>query len=157
MHLQPRFRLKLEEQAYTGTPWRDNTAAHCLSHRLASYVQGRQQPIALQRLASHVYRGQGGNIACGVDHVCKGVLVVIWSSTAVLMRVCVRMQLLIKGIRSFSPENQIVIEFYRPLTLIVGHNGAGKTVRHMLSLSLSPVLVLAEHAQLLTMMISQGC
>lgn len=33
------------------------------------------------------------------------------------------------GIRSFSPDNQNVIEFYRPLTLIVGHNGAGKTVR----------------------------
>ncbi|PSC68536.1 DNA repair RAD50 [Micractinium conductrix] len=35
--------------------------------------------------------------------------------------------MLIKGIRSFSPDNQNVIEFYRPLTLIVGHNGAGKT------------------------------
>jgi DNA repair protein RAD50 len=32
------------------------------------------------------------------------------------------------GIRSFSPDNQNVIEFYKPLTLIVGHNGAGKTV-----------------------------
>lgn len=37
-------------------------------------------------------------------------------------------QMLIKGIRSFSPENQNVIEFYKPLTLIVGANGAGKTV-----------------------------
>ncbi len=37
-------------------------------------------------------------------------------------------KLLIKGIRSFSPENTNVIEFYRPLTLIVGQNGAGKTV-----------------------------
>ena len=37
-------------------------------------------------------------------------------------------QMLIKGIRSFSPSNQGVIEFYKPLTLIVGHNGAGKTV-----------------------------
>eukprot|EP00891_Asterochloris_glomerata_P005919 jgi/Astpho2/5919/gw1.00080.120.1_t len=35
--------------------------------------------------------------------------------------------MLIKGIRSFSPDNVNVIEFYRPLTLIVGHNGAGKT------------------------------
>ena len=42
---------------------------------------------------------------------------------------CARLQMLIKGIRSFSPDNQAVIEFYRPLTLIVGHNGAGKTVR----------------------------
>lgn len=41
-------------------------------------------------------------------------------------------QMLIKGIRSFSPDNQAVIEFYRPLTLIVGHNGAGKTVRGFL-------------------------
>ena len=37
-------------------------------------------------------------------------------------------QMLIKGIRSFSPDNTAVIEFYKPLTLIVGHNGAGKTV-----------------------------
>ena len=37
-------------------------------------------------------------------------------------------QLLIKGIRSFSPDNQHVIQFYKPLTLIVGQNGAGKTV-----------------------------
>lgn len=36
--------------------------------------------------------------------------------------------MLIKGIRSFSPDNAHVIEFYKPLTLIVGHNGAGKTV-----------------------------
>jgi DNA repair protein RAD50 len=35
--------------------------------------------------------------------------------------------MLIKGIRSFSPENTNVVEFYRPLTLIVGANGAGKT------------------------------
>lgn len=37
-------------------------------------------------------------------------------------------KLLIKGIRSFSPDNQTIIEFYKPLTLIVGQNGAGKTV-----------------------------
>ncbi|GLJ49200.1 hypothetical protein SUGI_1038410 [Cryptomeria japonica] len=35
--------------------------------------------------------------------------------------------MLIKGIRSFSPENTLVITFFRPLTLIVGPNGAGKT------------------------------
>jgi len=34
---------------------------------------------------------------------------------------------LIKGIRSFSPENEHVIQFPKPLTLIVGRNGAGKT------------------------------
>lgn len=38
------------------------------------------------------------------------------------------LQLLIKGIRSFAPDNSTVIQFERPLTLIVGHNGAGKTV-----------------------------
>lgn len=37
-------------------------------------------------------------------------------------------QMLIKGIRSFSPDNKAVIQFYKPLTLIVGANGAGKTV-----------------------------
>ena len=41
------------------------------------------------------------------------------------------LQLLIKGIRSFSPNNTVVVEFYRPLTLIVGQNGAGKTVTHL--------------------------
>uniref|UniRef100_A0A383V2M5 Rad50/SbcC-type AAA domain-containing protein n=1 Tax=Tetradesmus obliquus TaxID=3088 RepID=A0A383V2M5_TETOB len=35
--------------------------------------------------------------------------------------------MLVKGIRSFSPDNNNVIEFYKPLTLIVGSNGAGKT------------------------------
>lgn len=48
-------------------------------------------------------------------------------------------QLLIKGVRSFSPENQGVIEFYKPLTLIVGHNGAGKTVPPLLPISLNGV------------------
>lgn len=42
--------------------------------------------------------------------------------------ICASVQMLIKGIRSFSPDNQMVVEFYKPLTLIVGHNGAGKTV-----------------------------
>ena len=36
-------------------------------------------------------------------------------------------KLLIRGIRSFSPYQENVIEFYTPLTIIVGHNGAGKT------------------------------
>lgn len=35
--------------------------------------------------------------------------------------------MLIKGIRSFDPENKHVITFFKPLTLIVGPNGAGKT------------------------------
>ena len=38
-------------------------------------------------------------------------------------------KLLIKGVRSFSPENTHVITFPKPLTLIVGRNGSGKTVR----------------------------
>eukprot|EP01135_Chromosphaera_perkinsii_P004834 Nk52_evm12s298 gene=Nk52_evmTU12s298 len=36
-------------------------------------------------------------------------------------------KLLISGIRSFSPQESNVIEFYTPLTLIVGENGTGKT------------------------------
>ncbi|CAN0875270.1 DNA repair protein RAD50 [Linum grandiflorum] len=36
-------------------------------------------------------------------------------------------KMLIKGIRSFDPENKHVITFFKPLTLIVGSNGAGKT------------------------------
>jgi DNA repair protein RAD50 len=36
-------------------------------------------------------------------------------------------KLLVTGVRSFSPQEQNVIEFYTPLTLIIGHNGAGKT------------------------------
>ena len=35
----------------------------------------------------------------------------------------------VRGIRSFSPYEEIKIEFFRPLTLIQGHNGCGKTVR----------------------------
>ncbi|GJP34234.1 hypothetical protein CLOM_g18682 [Closterium sp. NIES-68] len=40
---------------------------------------------------------------------------------------CTVDKMLIKGIRSFSPENTSVITFFKPLTLIVGPNGAGKT------------------------------
>lgn len=36
-------------------------------------------------------------------------------------------KLLIKGIRSFDPHNEIPIDFGEPLSLIVGQNGAGKT------------------------------
>lgn len=36
-------------------------------------------------------------------------------------------KLKIVGIRSFSPHAENVIEFHAPLTIIVGHNGAGKT------------------------------
>jgi DNA repair protein RAD50 len=33
------------------------------------------------------------------------------------------------GIRSFGPDESVIIKFERPLTIIVGHNGSGKTVR----------------------------
>jgi DNA repair protein RAD50 len=37
----------------------------------------------------------------------------------------------IRGIRSFSPFDEEKIEFYKPLTLILGQNGAGKTVSYL--------------------------
>ena len=40
---------------------------------------------------------------------------------------CTINKMLIKGIRSFDPDNKDVIEFFKPLTLIVGANGSGKT------------------------------
>lgn len=33
----------------------------------------------------------------------------------------------IRGVRSFSPKGDENIEFYSPLTMIVGQNGCGKT------------------------------
>lgn len=39
-------------------------------------------------------------------------------------------KLAIRGIRSFDDKHVQVIEFYSPLTVIVGHNGSGKTVSH---------------------------
>ena len=51
-------------------------------------------------------------------------------------------KMLIKGIRSFDPENKHVIAFFKPLTLIVGPNGAGKTVIFIYSTThYSPVSV----------------
>ena len=38
-------------------------------------------------------------------------------------------KLAVRGIRSFDDKHVQVIEFYSPLTVIVGHNGSGKTVR----------------------------
>ena len=37
-------------------------------------------------------------------------------------------RLAVRGIRSFSPFDEEKIDFFRPLTLILGQNGAGKTV-----------------------------
>ncbi|KAH6571650.1 hypothetical protein BASA61_004285 [Batrachochytrium salamandrivorans] len=36
-------------------------------------------------------------------------------------------KLLIRGVRSFAPDRTETLEFSTPLTIIVGHNGAGKT------------------------------
>ena len=36
-------------------------------------------------------------------------------------------KMLIRGIRSFGPHNDNTIEFFKPLTIIVGPNGSGKT------------------------------
>ena len=36
-------------------------------------------------------------------------------------------KMLIKGVRSFSPYNEDAITFFKPLTIIVGPNGSGKT------------------------------
>ena len=38
-------------------------------------------------------------------------------------------KLSILGVRSFGPQHQETIAFNSPLTLIVGYNGSGKTVR----------------------------
>ncbi len=37
-------------------------------------------------------------------------------------------KLQIQGIRSYNPYEPVTVEFYKPLTIIVGHNGSGKTV-----------------------------
>jgi DNA repair protein RAD50 len=36
-------------------------------------------------------------------------------------------KLAIRGVRSFHPDREETIEFYSPLTMIVGANGCGKT------------------------------
>ena len=36
-------------------------------------------------------------------------------------------KLAIRGIRSFDDKQLVVIEFFSPVTVIVGHNGSGKT------------------------------
>ncbi|WFC96043.1 DNA repair protein rad50 [Malassezia brasiliensis] len=38
-------------------------------------------------------------------------------------------KLAIRGVRSFDPKAVHIIQFFKPLTVIVGHNGSGKTVR----------------------------
>jgi DNA repair protein RAD50 len=41
----------------------------------------------------------------------------------------------IQGIRSFGPGEKQAMEFYTPLTLILGPNGTGKTVSFILTLN----------------------
>lgn len=36
-------------------------------------------------------------------------------------------KLAIRGVRSFGPRDVNIIQFFKPLTVIVGHNGSGKT------------------------------
>lgn len=36
-------------------------------------------------------------------------------------------KLSIQGVRSFAPNSRETIQFFSPLTLIVGYNGSGKT------------------------------
>ena len=50
-------------------------------------------------------------------------------------------KLAVRGIRSFSPFDEEKIEFYKPLTLILGQNGAGKTVK----LPLTVYKLLTDH------------
>ena len=36
-------------------------------------------------------------------------------------------KLQLRGVRAFGPNEPVTIDFYKPLTLILGQNGAGKT------------------------------
>ena len=37
-------------------------------------------------------------------------------------------ELAIRGVSSYDPKSIHIIQFFKPLTVIVGHNGSGKTV-----------------------------
>jgi DNA repair protein RAD50 len=37
-------------------------------------------------------------------------------------------KLAIQGVRSYNPDDEQVIQFLHPLTIILGQNGSGKTV-----------------------------
>ena len=50
-------------------------------------------------------------------------------------------KLKISGIRSYTHTEAAIIEFFKPLTLIVGSNGAGKTVSFNASYLASRVFV----------------
>ena len=48
-------------------------------------------------------------------------------------------KLSVRGVRSFGPVNSETISFNTPLTLIVGYNGSGKTVRRSLLAAVGPI------------------
>ena len=37
----------------------------------------------------------------------------------------------ITGIRSYNPDEETVVQFHKPLTLILGRNGGGNTVNQI--------------------------
>lgn len=50
----------------------------------------------------------------------------------------------IRGIRSFDEKDPNIIQFYNPLTLIVGTNGSGKTVSARISRLLNSITARCE-------------
>lgn len=52
-------------------------------------------------------------------------------------------KLQIRGIRSFSPNRDETIEFYSPLTMIVGANGCGKPFFSFLLFSNFTLIILS--------------
>lgn len=49
-------------------------------------------------------------------------------------------KLAIRGIRSFDDKRVEVVEFFTPVTVIVGQNGSGKTVRYIYALFRRPLM-----------------
>ena len=47
-------------------------------------------------------------------------------------------KLSLQGVRAYAPDQPVKIEFFKPLTLIVGANGSGKTVCYSSFQSLQP-------------------
>ena len=43
-------------------------------------------------------------------------------------------RLAIRGIRSYSPDDETVVRFHKPLTIFCGHNGSGKSKFHTIQL-----------------------
>ena len=53
------------------------------------------------------------------------------------------------GVRSFSPDEASYIRFFSPLTLIVGPNGSGKTVRSSMHICMAQFIDFFLFRQLL--------